>query len=855
MIATMAAVVSCTTDVTEDFGVEVGGKTQLTLSLDNTRTHLGEKNGDTYPLTWSENDQISVNGVSSYELDKIDIDEDGTSATFSFVQSIKAPYFIAYPAAEADNQVVFPTVQNYNAEAAINNGVTVMYGYSADGKGIKLSHLSGLLKIGVTGTTSLKEVRISSVDRKPIAGTFNAEYNVEKETLALTPSETASSVITYSFGAGVALSATATNFYVAVPAGAYEELYITLENTAGNTMFKRIKAVKTENNDKTLKAGSVREYPVVEFTAIDANETFIISDYKSWTTFTKAAANATEAAPVTKNAVFVADVEIPATGWTSVDAQYYTGTINGNGYAIKGLNAPLFNTLGATVKGLHLEDVEMTATLSGPAIYAGVLANQMTAEAVVENCSTSGTMTININKPDKVACAAGGIIGTNSAALTLSNLENNVDITVVATDTNGQTLNLGGIIGYVNAAVTVSDTLTNNGAMDITGSYGKNLHIGGVTGYVTSAITANGCVLNNNGTINMGNAEGEQTKLTKDIVLGGIVGFLSGANLTTDKETTITNNGTININNVKSSKITLGGLYGINRGTFYNSLNTGHINIYKQVTGSWFNIGGVAGYNAGSTATYTNAKNKGNITILECTANTGKVAFDVGGLFGTWQKAATLNGELINEGNITIKNTTNDTSTGWIGFGGILGGDANYATNINGDIKNSGDIKVIGGSYNEGTSNFGVGGVFGYMQNQQPKNATNTGDVTCATIAVPCKVGGLVGESTKGIKDSKCFAKVASFTWNGKEDGTLTKNTNVGIITGGAYDATKISGCAVGGWLGTSAVVTKNDNGELDVEVTYDTTLNGNNFFQYLCGSSNPSEAPAETVCKYWDGK
>ena len=59
---------SCVNDATEDTVVKVGGKTTLTLSLENTRTQLGEAADGVYPITWSENDQITVNGITSKPL-------------------------------------------------------------------------------------------------------------------------------------------------------------------------------------------------------------------------------------------------------------------------------------------------------------------------------------------------------------------------------------------------------------------------------------------------------------------------------------------------------------------------------------------------------------------------------------------------------------------------------------------------------------------------------------------------------------------------------------------------------------------------------------------------------------------
>ena len=55
---------SCQTDNTTDI-VSVGSVTQLTVSTPETRTSLGGKSEGTYPVYWSEEDCIVVNGVKS----------------------------------------------------------------------------------------------------------------------------------------------------------------------------------------------------------------------------------------------------------------------------------------------------------------------------------------------------------------------------------------------------------------------------------------------------------------------------------------------------------------------------------------------------------------------------------------------------------------------------------------------------------------------------------------------------------------------------------------------------------------------------------------------------------------------
>ena len=105
-VAALIVSFACATDVTEDLGVKVDGSTTLTLSLEESRTQLGEKADEVYPLYWSEGDQISVNGLASNAL------TEGGSAkgVFTIDGTLTYPYSVVYPASSA-NQVTFPATQ------------------------------------------------------------------------------------------------------------------------------------------------------------------------------------------------------------------------------------------------------------------------------------------------------------------------------------------------------------------------------------------------------------------------------------------------------------------------------------------------------------------------------------------------------------------------------------------------------------------------------------------------------------------------------------------------------------------------------------------------------------------------
>ena len=433
-VAALFAGVACTTDATEDLGVAVDGQTKFVLSLEESRTQLGDKAGEVYPLYWSAGDKISVNGVESAPL----ASGNSAVATFTVSGALATPYCIAYPAANA-GEVVFAAEQSY-VEGTFSNGASTLYGYSENGGGLQLTHLTGVLKIGVTGGKTLSYAQISTIDRAPIAGAFSLDFT-NGELAATTASK---EVIGYSFGEGVALSATPTYLHVAVPAGVYNELYVTLYDTEGGVMYATVKA----GDEKPLTAGKVREFSNPLIYAPNS-AVFVIKDVASLKAF------AAEAAESSKDALFVADVDMTGEEWTPIEG--YAKNVLGNGYAIKGLTAPLFGTTSASIKGLHLVDVAINAN-NQPVMGALACKLQTTEETIptIESCSVSGTFVVenttfvpNGNHAD-TEMNYGGLIGTAYGA-NINNCVNNVAITVNQVAAEGNTAKVrpyvAGILG------------------------------------------------------------------------------------------------------------------------------------------------------------------------------------------------------------------------------------------------------------------------------------------------------------------------------------------------------------------------------------------------------------------------
>lgn len=515
----IAIAISCTTDTINDVIAPVGGRTEFTLSLEGVRTHIGEKgdDGKSYPLFWSEGDQISVNGVASIPLSADEAG--GANAKYTFDnKSLSAPYCVAYPAA-AKGQVMFAKNQKYISNTTFDDGVSIMYGYSEKESGsIMMKHLTGVLKIGIVGSATIQAVKISTIDRAPIAGAFDIDF----KTGVLTPSSEAESVIDYSFDGGVELNETTPTYvHVAVPEGVYEELYVTLFDTKGGMMCGTVKA----GEERPLAAGKVREFwkdGAEQCLHYEANtDLFVIRDFHSLIEFKEQVNLGT----LTKDAVLVDDVVIPTDEATlgSISGARYTGTLNGNGFAIKGLEHPLFHTMGGTIKGLHLEDVNIVDR-NNFARTLGALVNTYSGTNI-SHCSVSGTISLSRNL--SAANYLGGLIGqvVSEADCEISNCVSRCKMTFNLNDTSKRSTTIvGGVVantGSTAAGVTITlKHNTNLSTIDVIGAIPKaNLILGGVIGLIDLCpnMVVEGCA-------NAGNIAADFA-IAQGVCMGGVVGF------------------------------------------------------------------------------------------------------------------------------------------------------------------------------------------------------------------------------------------------------------------------------------------------------------------------------------------
>lgn len=262
------ALFGCQTDPTTT--VVNGEEVTLSISLEPTRTSLGEKNGDTYPLFWSEGDCIAVNGVAAEAA----IDASNKSvATFTVTAS--APYNITYPYTEglSASKVVFPTEQSYT-EGTFASGAAPMCGYVANkGDNVELKHLAGVLRFPVKASTNgviLEKVVITSTEGVKLSGEF--DVNCTDATIAA--SATATDHITYTLPSNFALSTTTEKvLYITLPAVETGICKIEFVEASGEKM------VRTMSN-REIKAGIVREFKPITYTTGVGGELDMLDSYE-----------------------------------------------------------------------------------------------------------------------------------------------------------------------------------------------------------------------------------------------------------------------------------------------------------------------------------------------------------------------------------------------------------------------------------------------------------------------------------------------------------------------------------------------------------------------------------------------
>ncbi len=797
-VAVLFTAFACTTDVTEDLGVAVDGQSTLCISLEESRTELGEKANDLYPLKWSEGDQIAVNGLASAPLTAAEAG--GAGAIFTFDGILTRPLNIIYPASAEAGCVTFLAEQVYKA-GTFAPGAAPMYGYAAEvaegeeAAPVQLGHLTGVLRFAVKGDVVLSKAVITS-DSGDLAGT----YAVDCATGALTAQEgLTSKQITLSFGDGLALGAEATPFYVTVPAGQYGAMQVRLTTTDGKNMVVKFSSY----GDKAIKAGTVREFGEFTFVenSVSADEAGVyeIYTYEDLLQFAKIAA---VFSPRTE-AKLMANINIPeGEQWTSIEG--FTHTFNGNNFAIDGLTAPLFGHSEAKIKDLTLTNVNISVQ---DATYFGAFANVINNGALT-NCSAEGTLTFGEGSSE--GNFIGGLVGymSNSEFHHNTNRVNIVVNGTVDTITEG-ILRIAGLVGDILLPVGKIEKCNNYGSITVNGSIDRifasglfafcgataqiddchnegeihlptsikstahsivaalvagieNEHVAGAVFRVTNSSNKGNIIYGDKGGESVTPTTGENTFY---VHFSGLLGYTRGLNANSiyNMEATNCNNyGDIEVNIVNgASVIKVAGIMTqlATASTFTNCHNHGDLSIFNGAKHQILMGGGICHLISDigpAEVTVSNCSNNGALYISDkiAHANTpylsGFTAYINNALNVKYNK-------VYNNGSMTFKSLA--TGNTMVYTGGVIGYlDASVAEFTMTDCGNTGELNYLH-SLSEDRKNMYMGGIIGHngaKLNHTLTNITNTGNITAAGSANRFILAGLVGSTAHDLPLENC---------------------------------------------------------------------------------------------------
>ena len=835
-VAVLFAGFACTTDATEDLGVAVGGQTTITLSLEEaTKTQLGEKADDVYPLYWSEGDQISVNGLASNAL------TEGGSAkgVFTINGTLTYPYSVVYPATTA-NQVTFPATQEYVA-GTFASGAAPMYGYAeSEGGVITLNHLVGALRLAVKGEGTLSKVVV-----KAESGNLAGTYTVDCATGALTVVEgTTSNKVTLTLGEGLVLGAEATPLYIAVPAGDYGIVTVTLYSTDNKQMKLCFDATT-----KPIAAGAVREFSEITYQGEGTGElTFegdVVITSANQLAQLSAAAEANGLADV-KSVTIGANIDMTGYDWTPIGTPElpFSLTFDGGNYEIKGLNAPLFYyTENAVVKNVNLTDVDIKVTeaftYDGSArAYSGALAYYM-YKGELSNCSASGKLEIDMafknadttqEATSNYAVNIAAMVGVLRDMTTVTKCTNKVDLTITSlfgpadeskfyawiggftshipgTSAITECVNygnikfvpnqtttrfrIGGVFSY-GPAIATADKLENYGDIESHASTTSTQYIGGTMclPYTTCAIT--NC--KNSGAITVGaDVTSGETYVASIVAAGNKNMSISNCEATNNAEgkgITVACDCTKFYSGL-TGKLPSGGEYTHSITDCTNSMDLHCTSDFSASSSCYPTLGFTDTEGSAKVAlTISNFNISGDI-LFEGAAN-GYLY--IGAHIGYWRSANTSTytmkmTDCTYSGNITVNGSMVNRPT----IGGIMGyNSGNYASLTN--VHNKGNITIHNTAEGIISSFTAIGGIIGYDGQEPPMtNCTHSGNITVTGNYLTASdvsaehrvnVGGIVGWQASYAKIKAGVVNSGDITIGAKGVETTAKAFCVGGIIG-----------------------------------------------------------------------
>ena len=778
VLAAVVLLASCSKELQSPEIIISDAKTVLEVGLPPaTKTVMGDKEGSSYSVYWSDGDQIAVNGTASEALSGVAADCSSTS--FSFEGVLSTPYNIVYPASiyADDTHVTLPALQSYRA-GGFAEGMFPMAGYTADGSNITLGYLCSIVKIQVKRAASGDEDNIVSVrfkgrNNEQVSGSFTIDY--KNATLTGASSAAADKVVKVVKSQETSTT-TAAVYYIVVPAGTYEGGFdVIVQDANGHIM------TKSKTASWSPVAGHLYTMPEFDFVPTGTELGVEISNAQDLIQFASDYNNkvydnlgdepliATVTADITFDAASSADFNTTGGigfkknlfGASDAEDYYFSGTFNGGGHTISGLEAtvPIFAATGES--------------------------------GSINNLTIDSSCSFTFTHPNTAELDAGAVVGYHKGIM--SNVVTEANVSLVAGEVSQETC-LGGLVGR--ETIGTIDNCSYSGAISVPAGFqsaAKKIQIGGIVGRISNA---NGKVQDTDfeGTIdNQGQliaaSETSDFKNYPQLMIGGIAGLNSGtvdncstSNHATGVTVTLTDSsdhdytGTVVTHSTNAYHYAIAGIVGRNDGTVSSCANNASIvNLFSadrgtsgNLNGRYLNVGGIAGYNK---STISDSNNYG---LIIDRANP-KVQY-IGGIVGR------------NVGG-TISNCDN-YSSGTIGVG------TSHLTPY-------------------GARMLYVGGITASNESGTVSNIHNAGNITVSrmesTGGVFARIGGVIGENNAAIDGSS-------------NSGTITNSGNISQSSGNAMCSTPTTdndyGFFIGGITGYNTVGVKNVSNSGNVTYT-----------------------------------
>jgi hypothetical protein len=205
----------------------------------------------------------------------------------------------------------------------------------------------------------------------------------------------------------------------------------------------------------------------------------------------------------------------PTGGASTYITGTFSGTLEGNGFTISGLSAPLFDVVSGSISNINLATTAGGITSSASNGNTGVLAGEFLTGGSITRVKVSGAISVSNGE------STGGLIGQANNEVVISNSSSAVNIS------DSGTVQTGGLVGWLSAGAKITGSTSSGNISTSPGGDGT----GGLVGYMGySAIGG----IRGNAIIENSSASGAVSSTSGSV--GGLIGHVDGQHRLNDTD-------------------------------------------------------------------------------------------------------------------------------------------------------------------------------------------------------------------------------------------------------------------------------------------------------------------------------